>query len=92
MIGKHIYKNYAMFFLTFIVINLYTMEPSQKELSQKHFSQEEIEMMKYIPIVLEQNRKRRASAGKTEDRQKKIILQPENIYDKGNERCKCHIL
>jgi hypothetical protein len=87
MIGKHIYKNYALFFLTFIAINLYTME-----LSQEHFSQEEIEMMKYIPIVLEQNRKRRASAGKTEDRPKKIILQPENICDKGNERCKCHIL
>ena len=60
------------------------------ELSQDHFSSEEIAMMKHIPIVLEQNRKKRNNK---EAKPQKITLQSsENARDKGNERCKCHIL
>jgi hypothetical protein len=70
------------------------MDVHKEKLSSEYFSPDEIEMHKYIPIVLEQNRKKREEAKQqpTEEKQKKIILQPENTCDKGNEKCKCHIL
>jgi hypothetical protein len=68
------------------------MDVPKEKLSSEYFSPDEIEMHKYIPIVIEQNRKKREEAKQQPSIEKKIILQPSDTCDKGAEKCKCHIL